>query len=79
MVGQIPPHPWLATKFKPLVLPPFDRFGDLPHGHLKVLPKFNKENDIAIEDHLTAFQDCTSYFYVEDDGVFSRMFSHSLG
>jgi hypothetical protein len=30
------------------------------------------------KDHLTSFQDCIDNFYVEDDDVFSRMFSHSL-
>jgi hypothetical protein len=52
--------------------------GDLPDGYLKVLRRFNGENGITTEEHLTAFQDCTDNFYVEDDDVFSRIFAHSL-
>jgi hypothetical protein len=32
---------------------------------------------LSVEDHLTAFQDCTDNFSVVEDDVFSRMFTHS--
>jgi len=42
------------------------------------MPRFNGENGLSIEDHLTAFQDCTDNFLVEAFDFFSRMFAHSL-
>jgi len=34
-------------------------------GYLKAMPRFNVENCLSVEDHLTAFQDCTENLSVD--------------
>ncbi len=56
----------VVDRLKPLVIHPTNQLGDLPNGYLKVLPKFNCENCITTEDHLTSFQDWTYNLCVEE-------------
>jgi hypothetical protein len=45
--------------------------GELLDGNLKIMPRFNGENGLSIEYHLTAFQYCIDNFSMVDDDVFS--------
>ena len=58
-VVQPPPPPmanvpdFLLNKYAPLALPPV--LNDMPQDYLKILPRFNGENDIDAQKHLETF------------------------
>jgi hypothetical protein len=72
--NQPPPLPlnlWVMAIFFPLNLLVHDH--DLPKNYLKMLPKYNGEPTLSVEEHLTAFQDFTDDLFVECDDVFMRL------
>jgi len=71
-------NPWLVAIFNPLIMPPKDWMGNLLNDYINVWARFNEENILTIEDHLTTFQEYMDNFYVEKDDVFFGTFAQSL-
>jgi hypothetical protein len=65
-------------RYKPLYLPPI--LHDLPVNYINNLPRFDVENaNITVEKHIQSLEDFLDLFELEEDDVYIRMFSLSLG
>jgi len=49
-------NPWVNARYGPITLP--QNLHGMPANYLKILPKFEGENEISAEDRIDAFQDC---------------------
>jgi hypothetical protein len=68
----------VPDQYKPLELPPI--LHDLPVNYINNLPRFDGENEkITAEKHVQNLEDFLDLYEVEDDDVYIRMFSLSLG
>jgi len=61
-------NPWVAARYGPIILP--QNLHDMPNNYLKILPKFNGENETYAEDNIDAFQYCTNNLGVEYEDVY---------
>jgi hypothetical protein len=62
--NQPPPpplNPWVMARFGPLNIPA--HVHDLPENYLKLLPKYNGEPTLSVEEHLATFQDFTDNLF----------------
>ena len=81
-VALPPPPPmanvptFLLNKYAPLALPQV--LNDMPQDYLKILPKFNGENEIDAQKHLETFCSFADNFNVEHLDVVLRLFVQSL-
>jgi hypothetical protein len=50
----------------------------MPNNYLKILSKFNGENETSTKDHIVAFQYCTYNWVVEFEDVCMHIFVQSL-
>jgi hypothetical protein len=64
------------AQFGPLNIP--SHVHDLPENYLKLLPKYNGEPTLSVEEHLVSFQDFTDNLFMEHDNVFMRLFVQTL-
>ena len=46
----------------------------MPKDYLKMLPKFDGENEITTEDHLAPFQGCKDNLAIEHEDVYLNIF-----
>jgi hypothetical protein len=70
------PLRWPA-RYSPLVLP--QPMNALPTGdYLKYMPKFTKEEDITVEEHLVSFYSYADNLNIENEDVWMRVFVQSL-
>jgi hypothetical protein len=68
----------VPDRYKPLDLPPI--LHDLPVNYINNLPRFDGENEkITAEKHVQNLEYFLDLYEVEDDDVYIRMFSLSLG
>jgi hypothetical protein len=67
----------IAARYAPLLLPhPLNTLS--VDGHLKKLPKFTGEGDIAAKEHLEAFYSFTNDHVIMHADVWMRIFIHNL-
>ena len=67
----------MATRYACLVLP--QPMNSLPVGdYLKYMPKFTREEDITIEEHISAFYSYADNINIENEDVWMRVFVQSL-
>eukprot|EP01018_Ginkgo_biloba_P021852 Gb_40590 [translate_table: standard] len=82
MAHHIPPpppariNPWVQARYGPSRLPV--NLNDMPNNYLKILPKFDGENNASVEDHMIHFQDFTDNLFIEYDDVYMRLFGQTL-
>jgi len=50
----------------------------MPNNYLKILQKFNEENEASTKYHIVAFQDCTNNLAIEYEDVYMYIGVHSL-
>lgn len=67
---------FLLNKYAPLGLPQI--LNDMPRDYLKILPRFNGDNDTEAQKHLEVFCAFTENFNVEHLDVVLRLFFQSL-
>jgi hypothetical protein len=77
MAGVNPPRRRMdtivATRYAPLVLPQL--MNSLPtRDYLKYMPKFTREEDIIVEEHLVAFYSYADNLNIENEDVWMRIF-----
>jgi hypothetical protein len=74
----IPPplNPWVTTIFFPLNLLVHVHY--LPKNYMKLLPKYNGEPTLSVEEHLMAFQCFTDNLFLEHEDLFMRLFVKNL-
>jgi hypothetical protein len=67
----------VAARYAPLVLPqPMNSFP--PGDYLKYMPKFTREEDIIVEEHLVAFYSYEDNQNIENEDVWMRVFIQIL-
>jgi len=71
-----PLNPWVMAIFGPLNIP--FHVHDLPKNYLKLLPKYNGEPSLSIEEHIATFQVFTHNMFMEHDDVFMSLFFQNL-
>jgi hypothetical protein len=81
MAGANPPRNRMdsivVARYAPLVLP--QPMNALPAGdYLKYMPKFTREEDITVEEHLVAFYSYADNLNIESEDVWMRVFVQSL-
>jgi hypothetical protein len=81
MAGANPPRNRMdvivAARYAPLVLP--QPMNALPVGYyLKYMPKFTREEDITVEEHLATFYSYADNLNIENEDVWMRVFVQSL-
>ena len=64
------------NKYAPLALPQV--VNDMPQDYIKILPRFNGENEIDAQKHLETFYSFVDNFNVENLDVVLRLFMQSL-
>eukprot|EP01018_Ginkgo_biloba_P001515 Gb_17820 [translate_table: standard] len=69
-------NPWLEARYRALQLPA--NLHDMPEKNLKLLPKFNGDNEVTVKDHMSALQDCIDNLAIDHKDVYLRMFVQSL-
>ena len=68
----------VPDRYQPLDLPPI--LNDLPVNYINNLPRFDGENEkITVEKHIQKLEDFLDLYEVENDDVYIKMFSLSLG
>ena len=67
---------FLLNKYAPLALPQV--LNDMPQDYLKILPRFNWENESDAQKHLETFFSFAENFNVEHLDVVLRLFVQSL-
>jgi hypothetical protein len=74
----LPPNanPWVSTMHGTLRLP--QNLHDMLENYLKILPKFDGESEISIEDHIASFQYCTNNLAIHNEYVYMRNFVQTL-
>ena len=73
-MGNVPG--FLLNKYAPMALPQV--LNDMPQDYLKILPRFNGENEIDAQKHLEVFCAFAENFNVEHLDVVLRLFSSLL-
>jgi len=81
MAGANPPSNRMdsivVARYDPLVLP--QPLNPLPtKDYLKYMPKFTREEDITVEEHLVAFYSYVDNMNIENEDVWMRVFVQSL-
>ena len=81
MAGANPPRKRMdsivVARYAPLVLPHSMNY--LPTGnYLKYMPKFTREEDISVEEHLATFYSYANNLNIENQDVWMRVFVQSL-
>jgi hypothetical protein len=81
MAGANPPpnrmDTIVAARYAPLILP--HPMNPLPaRDYLKYMPKFTREGDIIVEEHLAAFYSYADNLNIENEDVWMRVFVQSL-
>jgi hypothetical protein len=81
MAGANPPRNRMddivASRYAPLVLP--QPMNALPIGdYLNYMPKFTREEDIIVEEHLVAFYSYADNLNIENEDFWMRVFVQSL-
>jgi hypothetical protein len=67
----------VAARYAPLVLPQL--MNTLPNGdYLKYMPKFTREEDITVEEHLSTFYSYANNINIENEDVWMRVFIQIL-
>jgi hypothetical protein len=61
-----------ATIYYPLVLP--TNLNDLPDNYLKMIPKFNSENEVTVVEHISFFDEFANDFGLEHEDVYMGIF-----
>ena len=78
MVGRCfggPPHavnPWTVETYGSLNSP--NNHHDMLQHYLNILPKFEGEYDVTIEDHIATFQEFTNDLIVEGEDAYNLLF-----
>jgi hypothetical protein len=67
----------LVSRYDPLILPQLLNTLSIG-GYLKQLPKFKREADITVEEHLASFYSYTDNYIIVNEDVWMRIFYHSL-
>ena len=82
MVGRdprFPPpvvNPWIVSTYGPLNFP--NNLHDMHDIYLNILPKFDGEKYIIVEQHMDKLQEFTNNLLIEDDDVYMRLFVKNL-
>jgi hypothetical protein len=81
MAGANPPlnrmDAIVAARYAPLILP--HPMNPLPaRDYLKYMPKFTREGDVTVEEHLAAFYSYADNLNIENEDVWMRVFVQSL-
>eukprot|EP01018_Ginkgo_biloba_P015769 Gb_38181 [translate_table: standard] len=79
-IGNPPPplggNLWGVARFSALQLPTNPH--DMPKNDFKLLPKFSGDNEIFVDNHIYAFQDCVDNLPVDYEDVYMRIFVQIL-
>jgi hypothetical protein len=71
-----PVNPWVEARYGPLNLP--QNTHDLLENYLKLLPKYDGEKTLIVEEHMVVFQDFTENLFIEHDDVFKILFVQTI-
>jgi hypothetical protein len=78
--NQSPPEPplcpWVVSIYGPLNFP--INFHDLPENYLKIMPKYDGEKIIYVEEHMGSSQDFIDNLFLEHEDVFMRLFVQKM-